>query len=489
MDTVKKYYRLDKRMGYSHGSQSFQTLRRLTDSHGEDVLMWYQGDSLVRTYQQRARERESAEAVVVFGDNSPVSSVKFNPDTFWWKTHHCLLVEDLTKFSLTLPRWGMMLDGVLSEQTTQVPHTKENESGLWLTPKASDTGKGECQKTFLKRMGDRSDKCAQSLPAQVNNKKTWPTPTCQDAKHSHLNLENRIKSGRQLQLAHVVGPTNQHGGTQTRQTWPTPCTRDYKGANSADGLIRKDGKSRMDQLPNAVAHGGTQTRQIYPTPCLPGNGGTNGKKAAKEIYGVSTGQLNPEWVELLMGFPMGWTCLDPISEIEYKKWLMEMSNGENKRESEAVRNLRGADGEEKVQRNIGVYGCMEQAEVLRSFVREHKDRYIEVGLAVAGKKVSQEELRMLWHRSETTGSPHRRELQEHGSGKSANTMHLVSQVYPSYGSETWQNGTWESTVNRVETGIKNRVDRLKAIGNAQVPRVVELAWETLCPQIGGNNND
>ena len=32
---------------------------------------------------------------------------------------------------------------------------------------------------------------------------------------------------------------------------------------------------------------------------------------------------------------------------------------------------------------------------------------------------------------------------------------------------------------RLANGIKSRVDRLKAIGNGQVPRVAELAWRIL----------
>lgn len=32
---------------------------------------------------------------------------------------------------------------------------------------------------------------------------------------------------------------------------------------------------------------------------------------------------------------------------------------------------------------------------------------------------------------------------------------------------------------RVSTGVKNRVDRLKAIGNGQVPLVVATAWKIL----------
>jgi hypothetical protein len=38
---------------------------------------------------------------------------------------------------------------------------------FFLTPRASDTGKGEKQDTFLKRMGDRTNVCFHSLPAQV----------------------------------------------------------------------------------------------------------------------------------------------------------------------------------------------------------------------------------------------------------------------------------------------------------------------------------
>ena len=39
--------------------------------------------------------------------------------------------------------------------------------------------------------------------------------------------------------------------------------------------------------------------------------------------------------------------------------------------------------------------------------------------------------------------------------------------------------TPKSPVGRMADGIPNRVDRLKAIGNGQVPRVAQLAWETL----------
>ena len=35
----------------------------------------------------------------------------------------------------------------------------------------------------------------------------------------------------------------------------------------------------------------------------------------------SLAPLNPEWVEWLMGWPIGWTALDPLVEDRLKEWL------------------------------------------------------------------------------------------------------------------------------------------------------------------------
>jgi DNA (cytosine-5)-methyltransferase 1 len=48
--------------------------------------------------------------------------------------------------------------------------------------------------------------------------------------------------------------------------------------------------------------------------------------------------------------------------------------------------------------------------------------------------------------------------------------------------ETAERGSWwltEPDVGRVAHGVASRVDRLRALGNGQVPAVVRLAWETL----------
>ena len=59
----------------------------------------------------------------------------------------------------------------------------------------------------------------------------------------------KTKSGRtEYQLLNLGRPAAE----ASDELWPTPCSRDFKGTNSWAGMKRQDGKSRTDQLPNAV---------------------------------------------------------------------------------------------------------------------------------------------------------------------------------------------------------------------------------------------
>jgi hypothetical protein len=63
--------------------------------------------------------------------------------------------------------------------------------------------------------------------------------------------------------------------------WPTPSARDWK---DTPGMMRQaEARNRTDQLPRAVY--------------------------AAEMASSGDGTLNPNWVEWLMGFPVGWTDL------------------------------------------------------------------------------------------------------------------------------------------------------------------------------------
>ena len=90
----------------------------------------------------------------------------------------------------------------------------------------------------------------------------WPTPNVSDKKGTALDISHDVKRGYLRGMVRL---------------WPTPASRDYKGQNSLKHLAKARG--HHDQLPNAVALQG----QI--------------------------GQLNPMWVEWLMGYPRDHTAL------------------------------------------------------------------------------------------------------------------------------------------------------------------------------------
>lgn len=90
--------------------------------------------------------------------------------------------------------------------------------------------------------------------------------------------------------------------------WPTPTARDHKGANSMEHLTRPGGgKNHTGQLANAVKLFPTPTARDYRSPDL--NPDSKRFSQKTELPSVVGGQLNPTWVEWLMGFPNGWTDL------------------------------------------------------------------------------------------------------------------------------------------------------------------------------------
>ena len=208
-------------------------------------------------------------------------------------------------------------------------------------------------------------------------------------------------------------------------------------------------------------------------------GRNSGREGGENLRTQTGGQLNPSWVETLMAWPKDWTCLDPMNLADYKKWLRGFVYEKAQNEKETLRGVREADGKAAVWgAPRGSWG-MEPQEVLQSLMCEHSKVYNEIGLALAGAEVSERAMRVLRDTAAATGSPLGRELQEYSDNELADFVRVVSQVYPSYGRQAWASGTWEATHPRVATGIAHRVDRLKAIGNGQVPAVAALAWQIL----------
>lgn len=75
-----------------------------------------------------------------------------------------------------------------------------------------------------------------------------------------------------------------------------------------------------------------------------------------------------------------------------------------------------------------------------------------------------------------------RKTQQHESGKSGQALGKTPEQQPRRANSICESVVewWaEPAVGRMADGVANRVDRLKAIGNGQVPLVAAIAFETL----------
>ena len=128
--TPQAFLHSDKTTGFSRLSRFGMTFGLLTESRGAELLTWFLGASRARTSRLPGKGLGLTGKEAVFGKRWRGLFLKFNRATSWWRTHQCLFQEDLPRCSLTLPQWGLMLDGALLEPTTLALPTNGSECGL-----------------------------------------------------------------------------------------------------------------------------------------------------------------------------------------------------------------------------------------------------------------------------------------------------------------------------------------------------------------------
>lgn len=98
--------------------------------------------------------------------------------------------------------------------------------------------------------------------------------------------------------------------TQEVRMWPTPSASDC-GRTAINPHLTRNGTIRH------IGKNGTQSyarldavAAMFPTPkanCWTGPSDPAGRQGSEDLQTMAGGQLNPDWVEWLMGFPIGWT--------------------------------------------------------------------------------------------------------------------------------------------------------------------------------------
>lgn len=257
--TPRLYSSSDRMTDFCRRSRSGMTCGHLTEAHGEAVLTSFLADFPVRTSAQREQGQESLVNGQDYGRKWRGSFAKFDPATSSWKIPHCLPLVGSMLFSGTWPRWGSMRNGACSELPMPELRTNGTGSGYWPSPKSRD-GHPEGFSAGMRRDSP-------NLSTVVKVPELWPTPTV----HGDYNRKGASK--------------NSGDGLATAvKMYPPPAARDYRSPNGKP-FSELGGGTKGEQLPNAIG-----------------------------------GQLNPDWVEWLMGWPIGWTSLGPLNQTEYHEW-------------------------------------------------------------------------------------------------------------------------------------------------------------------------
>lgn len=123
-----------KQMEPYQGFQYGMTSQHLTEPHGEEKLMSSVGDSHAKTLAVQEKGQALKVKEVGYGKKWHELYMRYDQTTFSLKTHLCLWEEDLQPSSVTLPKWGMMQDGVFLERTTLEGIIFANVAGFWPTP-------------------------------------------------------------------------------------------------------------------------------------------------------------------------------------------------------------------------------------------------------------------------------------------------------------------------------------------------------------------
>ena len=155
-------------------------------------------------------------------------------------------------------------------------------------------------------------------------------------------------------------------------------------------------------------------------------------------------------------------------------------SGEAKiRGNEILRNLRTGFTKEKIQWAPGGFDGISKEEILLAFLCEYEEICFRSGIALEGRTTAERLLRDLWRTIESARASYRRGYNSQLAQEYSDALLRLSHGAPSLMPQAWANGSWEDGIERVSSGIKNRVDRLKCLGNAVVPQQVYPIFQAI----------
>lgn len=311
MNTVKKSCNKDKKTGCLINAPYLETLTTLSQKDMpkviKDWLISLRQDSPANPSPLQEKDKpkmtqeicgrkqsklsKSSNQNTLFLKTSPVCYLQ---NQVWMKSQADLFHAALP-FSGTWIKQGIMQDGQCWALEMSERHIKENGCGFWPTPNVCGNYN---RKGASKTSGD-------GLATKVKKSTFWRAPRASDGEGGIMEMRNGTSGHYKLR---------DHVQEKNKGFWPTPTKRDYKDTGN------------LENVEENCLLGRAVIKRKFPTPKAqnansPGMHGQGGKDLQTTV--AREGRLNPDWVEWLLGWPIFWTSLEPITELLWLDWNVD----------------------------------------------------------------------------------------------------------------------------------------------------------------------
>ncbi len=304
IDTLKRFCSAECAMEGCPSRRSGMMCERSTDTIFQNRSISSQADFHARILVKQGLEQAWKVSEADFIGNCIDSSKKSAQLSFFSKTSRRSGLGALRKWSGHLPASGMTVAGRLYQPRKLEPRTFAKDGSCLPTPTGNAYGSSNngCPGDGRREYRTKKKPSLETMARQGQ----WPilpTPRpCSGKRSSGLNRTEIMNGLRR---------------------WPTPRVSDIRG-EGAGAAGRRIAQGAGCTLAGAV--------KLWPTPTVRDSNTLKKCKRGKNAVPGGTplpiavgGTLNPEFVEWLMMFPIGWTSCDA--------WAMELLGSKRKRRS------------------------------------------------------------------------------------------------------------------------------------------------------------